>query len=360
MTDDDFCSGPTPTDTTLRLICGAWVSRAIHVALSLGIPDLLCDGPESSAALAAACGTHAPSLHRLLRALTVEGVFAMDSEGRFRLTPVGEILRSDAPGSLRDWALLMLGDVHGGAWGELLTAVQTGESAFKARYGKDLWAYCREHKAHGALFDRAMAGFTDTYVASVLTAFSFAGFRTIVDVGGGDGSLLVGILSAHHAARGVVFDLASVAERALRRVADAGLSDRCAVVSGDALTEVPAGGDAYVLSRVLHDWDDGAAIRLLGNCQAVLKGDGRVLVLERIVPAQPEDFLATPGPILSDTTLTDMNMMVMTTGRERTLPEYESLFAAAGLQLVRTVATATAMQVMELRRADSDPARVPS
>src|SRR5206468_610790 len=130
-------------DAMLRLICGAWVSRAIHVAVILGIPDLLRDGAASSAALAASCGAHTPSLHRLLRALTVEGVLAMDGEGRFRLTPAGATLRSDVPCSLRNWALLMLGDVHGGAWGGLLAAVQTGRSAFQARYGRDLWTYCR-------------------------------------------------------------------------------------------------------------------------------------------------------------------------------------------------------------------------
>jgi SAM-dependent methyltransferase len=345
----DTVPDPKPKDAMLRLICGAWVSRAIHVAVTLGLPDLLRDDARSSDALAAASGAHAPSLHRLLRALTVEGVFAMDDDGYFRLTEAGSLLRSDAPSSLRDWALLMLGDVHQGAWTKLLEAVQTGRSAFEARYGQDLWTYCCEHDAHGALFDRAMAGFTATYVASVLASFSFAPFRTIIDVGGGDGSLLIAILERHAATEGVVFELPSVTERTAQRIAAACLTARCTAVPGDALATVPEGGDAYLLSRVLHDWDDATAARLLRNCAKALSRDGRVLVLERIVPHQPEHYVS-PRPALSDTTLTDLNMMAMTPGRERTLPEWESLFATAGLVLSRVTPTRTAIFVMEAKK----------
>lgn len=347
--DADRANTP-PTESMIRMICGAWLSKAIHVVVVLGIPDLLRDGPKRSTDLAAATGTQAPFLHRVMRALAIEGIFATDDQDRFVLTSIGATLRSDAPGSLRDWALLMLGEVHQGAWGELLHSVRTGESAFPSRYGRDLWNYCGEHPAHAAMFDKAMAGFTETYIANVLMSFSFSGFRKIVDVGGGDGSLLIGILAVNPDARGVVFELPTAATRAEQRIVDAQLADRCSVMAGDAFIEVPSGGDAYILSRVLHDWDDDHSRRLLANCRRVLPAGGRLLVIERIIPVRPDEIAATRRTVLSDITLTDLNMMVMTSGRERTIAEYEGLFEQAGLRLVRVVPTRTAINVIELER----------
>ena len=340
-----------PTEAMLRLICGAWLSQAIHVVVTLGIPDLLRDGPKRSEELAAATGTHAPFLHRVMRALATEDIFLMDGQDRFALTPIGATLRSDAPGSLGDWALLMLGEVHQGAWDELLHSIRTGESAFPRRYGRDLWQYCSEHPAHAAMFDKAMAGFTKTYIANVLASFSFSGFRKIVDLGGGDGSLLIGILRVNADAQGVVFELPAAAKRAEQRIMDAQLTDRCVAMAGDALIEAPPGGDAYILSRVLHDWDDDHCRRLLANCRNVLPARGRVLVIERVMPVRPDEIAATRRPVLSDITLTDLNMMVMTSGRERTIAEYERLFEQAGLRLVRVIPTRTAVNVIELERA---------
>src|ERR1700737_2307429 len=186
-----------PTESMIRMICGAWLSKAISVVVTLGIPDLLRDGPRRSAELAAATRTNAPFLHRVMRALVIEGIFSTDDQDRFALTSIGWTLRSDAPGSLRDWTLLMLGEVHQGAWDGLLQSVRTGESAFLRRYGRDLWKYCSEHPVHAAMFDKAMAGFTETYIANVLASFSFSGFGKIVDVGGGEGSLPIGILAVN-------------------------------------------------------------------------------------------------------------------------------------------------------------------
>jgi O-methyltransferase domain len=350
MAHDGEHANTQVTESMIRLICGAWLSKAILVVVTLGIPDLLSDGPKQSAELAAATGTNAPYLHRLMRALAVEGVFSIDHRDRFALTALGATLRSDAHGSLRDWVLLMLGEVHQGAWDELLHSVRMGESAFSYRHSRDLWEYCRAHPVHAAMFDKAMAGFTETYIANVLMSFSFSGFRKIVDVGGGDGSLLIGILTGNPDAQGVVFELPAAAKRAQQRIVDAHLADRCVAMAGDALVEVPAGGDAYILSRVLHDWDDDHSCRFLTNCRNVLPLKGRLLVIERVVPVGPDQIASTPYAVLSDITLTDLNMMVMTSGRERTLAEYERLFEQVGLRLVRVHPTRTAMNIIESER----------
>jgi ubiquinone/menaquinone biosynthesis C-methylase UbiE len=340
-------SGDRVTDLAVRLIEGSWISQAINVVVSLGIPDLLRDGPRPSEELAAETGAHAQSLHRIMRALAGEGLFNFDDAGRFSLTPAGAVLRSDVPNSLHHWALLMLGEVHQGAWGELIHTARTGESAFRHRFGVDLWQYCAGHAEHARLFAAAMAGFTTTYVKDLLSSYSFAAFKRIVDVGGGDGSLLIEILQANHGIRGTVFDLPAVIARAEQRIHEAGLAARCVASGGDALVEVPRGGDAYILSRMIHDWDDYNAEKILVNCRRVLAAGGRILVIERAMPYGAKERASVPGSVLSDINMTDLNMMVMTSGRERTVGEYQSLFARAGLELIRVIPTRTAMNVLE-------------
>ncbi len=336
----------------VRLIEASWLSRAIHVFVSLDIPDLLSDGPKGSEELAQATGTRTQPLYRVLRALAAEGILAGDEQQRFSLTPLGATLRRNQAGSLHDWALLMLGKVHQDAWSDVMHSIRTGESAFEHRYRMDLWQYRAAQPEYANLFDAAMAGFTRTYIENLLKSYSFSELKRIVDVGGGNGSLLIGILQANPEAQGVVYDLPDVAQRAKQRIEEAGLQSRCVFTCGDALAEVPVGGDAYILSRVLHDWDDERACRILGNCRTVLTPHRRVLVIERAVPESLPGATSVRDDLLSDIHMTDLNMLVMTTGRERTLLEYERLFQKAGLALARLVRTETAINVMELQ-ADS-------
>jgi hypothetical protein len=193
-----------------------------------------------------------------------------------------------------------------------------------------------------------MAGFTATYIQNLLSSYSFARFKKTVDVGGGDGSLLIGILQANPEMQGIVFDLPQVVAWAEHRIDDAGLSDRCIASGGDAFVEVPRDGDAYILSRVIHDWDDDHAVKILVNCRSALAAGGRILVIERTMPNSGHERNFIPVSLLSDINLTDLNMMVMTSGRERTLNEYQNLFGQSGLNLIRVVPTHTAMSVMEL------------
>jgi hypothetical protein len=345
-TPDAAAPRMTTHATMLQLIAGFRISRILHVAARLGLADLLRETPSDSAALASVTGTHAPSLYRLMRALASIGVLAEDEEHRFSLTALGNSLRSDVPDSLREWAMLALGDEHFRAWGDLMHCVQTGDIAFDHVFGTDVWTYRAAHAEHAAIFDRAMAQLVKTYDASLVASYPFATIAKLVDVGGGDATLLIAILQANAATHGVLFDLPHVAERARERIAQAGLSDRCEVVAGDAFAAVPTGGDAYLLSRVIHDWDDGRAIAILDACRRAISNDGRVLLVERLMPAR-----VVVSHAAQSSSLSDLNMMVMNGGRERSEAEYRELLDRAGLALTRIVPIETGASVLEAQRA---------
>jgi hypothetical protein len=245
--------------------------------------------------------------------------------------------------------MLMLGPINQEAWNDLMHVARTGQSAFEHHFSMNLWHYCSKHLEYSELFDSAMAGFTMTYIEDLVNSYSFSPFEKLVDVGGGDGSLLIGILKAHPNVSGVVYDLPKVVDRAAYKIDQSGLTGRCQAVSGDAFADVPQDGDAYILSRVLHDWDDDRSCVILLNCRAAMREHGRILVIERVMPDFTRETLPSRDAVLSDICMTDLNMMVMTSGRERTLNEFLELCTRTGLELVRVVRTRTAMSVLELR-----------
>jgi O-methyltransferase domain/Dimerisation domain len=331
-----------PTAAILGVITGFRVSRAVYVAAKLGIADLLKNGPKSSEELARLTGTHPQSLYRVMRALASVGIFAEDEGGRFTLTPVGMTLQNDVPGSLRAWALLVLGDEHYQAWGDLLHTVQTGETSFPHVFGMGVFQYEAQHPDHAKIFDEAMANLVGVYNAAVLATYSFSSIEKIVDIGGGVGSLISAILQVNPNINGVLFDMPHVAEKAKRKIAEAGLSDRCEVVAGDAFKEVPGGGDAYILSRVVNSFENERAVVILQNCRRAITRTCKLLLVERVLPDQVEDSLEAQGPIMSD-----LNMMVMSGGRERTATEHRNLLAKAGFSLARIIPTQSEVSVIE-------------
>jgi len=244
-----------PPAVLYQLATGHYVSHAIYAAAKLGIADLLGTGPQRCDDLAKATGTHAPALRRVLRLLASAGVFAETEDGRFELTPVGSCLQS-GPGSFRPVALLFTSPGVRAAWGDLLHSVRTGEPALSHVFGVGSFEYFAQHPEEAAVFDEAMGAFTAMVAIAVAAAYDFSRFGTIIDVGGGEGALLAGILRANPALRGVVFDMPRVAEGANETIAAAGLGDRCEFVGGDFFEAVPGGGDAYILKHVIHDWDD--------------------------------------------------------------------------------------------------------
>jgi hypothetical protein len=327
----------SPQGEIARMLTGYWVSQALYVAARLGLADLVKGGPRTPADLAAATGTHPPSLYRLLRALASVGVFAEDAEGRFGQTPLSDCLRSDRPDGQRDLAL-MNGEEHYHCWGELFYSVQTGRTAFEHLYGKPVFAWLAEHPRAARIFDGAMVGVHGAETAAMLDAYDFGGFGTLVDVGGGNGSLLTATLKRHPRLRGILFDRPDAVERARPLLEAAGVADRCQAVGGDFFRAVPPGGDAYLLRHIIHDWDDDQSLTILKNCRAVMPPHGRLLLVESVIP---------PGNAPSFGKLLDLTMLVIPGGRERTEEEYRALYERAGFRLTRVVPTPHEVSVIE-------------
>lgn len=333
-----------PQATLLRLAYGAQAAQVIYVAAKLSLADQLKDGARSSADLAGAAGVDAVILRRVLRCLASLGVFVETAPDRFGLTEMGELLRSDRPDSLQPRAIWNT-DVMLPLWGSLLHTLRTGESGAEHVLGMPLYDYLTAHPDIGALFDRTMAGYARYRLAPVVVAYDFSRFGSIVDVGGGNGALLIEILRGYPRARGIVFDLPPVAERARQNIAAAGLSDRCIAVGGGALETVPAGGDAYVLSNFLIGMSDEEAIQILRHCRRGMSPGGRVLLIEWVVPTGDE--LASGSFKAWDTTSIDLTILSTGAGRVRTADEFQAVLHAAGLTTMEIVPTASSVSVIE-------------
>ena len=328
----------SPTQTLRRLVNGYQVTQTIHVAATLGIADLLRDGPLSSDELAARASAHPRSLHRVLRALASVGVLHEGDDGRFALTELGEGLRSDAVEPVGGWAAYVGRSAHFRGWGALLHAVRTGENAFRSVHGADVWEYRASHPEEGAVFDRAMTHTSRRANRELLEAYDFGRFERIVDVGGGHGAFLAAVLAARPAARGVLFDQPHVVADAGPVLEAVGVSDRCEVVAGSFFDTIPSGADAYLLKAIVHDWEDDDAARILRNVRAAIADTATLLVVERELGAANEN---------PDAKFSDLNMMVGPGGRERTRDELAALFAEAGFELQRVVPTAIGLNVFE-------------
>jgi DNA-binding transcriptional ArsR family regulator len=312
-----------------QLIRGTYVSQAISVMARLGVADVLADGPQEVAEIARRVGAHESALYRVLRALGDVGVVTELDDRSFALTPLGALLRSDVPGSLRGWATMVGMPFHRHSWTDLYETVRTGEPAFDRVYGTQFFDYLAEHPEDAAIFDTAMAVVSTREAASIIGAYDFGRLGTIVDVGGGRGGLLAAILSAHPHLRGVLFDTPTVVSGAHGELSRAGVSNRCRVVSGDFFDSVPEGGDAYLLSNVIHNWDDDQAVTILRTCRAAMADTACLLIAETVLPQGRQ-----PSPAK----LTDVQMLVLITGGcQRTEAEFRALLDRAGLRLVRIV-----------------------
>ena len=328
----------TPDATLGRLIVGFQVSQAIHVAATLGIADHLADGPRTSDELAAATNAHAGSLYRLLRALASVGVFSEDEGRRFSLTPMGALLQSDVPGSLRGWAMYVGRPYFQEAWGHLEHSIRTGDNAFQHVHGTDVWAYRAEHPDESAIFDFAMESLTGASNQALLDAYDFGRFETLVDVGGGNGTLLASLLREYPTMRGVLLDQPHVIANAPAVLERAGVADRCDIVGGSFFDEVPGGGDAYTLKSIIHDHEDEPAVAILGNCRRAMAADATLLLIERIVGPPNKDPRAK---------FSDLNMLVAPAGRERTLQEWDALLTRAGFRLTTATPSTSGLAVIE-------------
>ena len=327
---------PSPL-VLFQMATGYWVSQAIYVAAKLGIADLLKDGPQSCVALAAATGSDASSLFRLMRALSSVGVFSHVSRDCFALSRLAESLQTNAPASLRAM-VITVGEIHYQACGNLLHSIQTGSPAFNNAFGANLFDYLEQNVAAADAFNQGMTNASSMLAYAVLMAYDFAGISSIVDIGGGQGKLLEKILQFNPDIRGTVFDMASTIERANQQPGSNGRCRRCSYVAGDFFSSVPQGADAYVLASVIHDWDDNRAITILRNCRRAMTKNSKILLVEMIVPEAAS---------ASFSKLIDLNMLVMNGGRERTTAEFCALLNAADYKLTRIVPTMAPQSVIE-------------
>jgi O-methyltransferase domain/Dimerisation domain len=320
-----------------QMIDGYWVTQIIYVAARLGIADLLDDRPRPIDVLAKSTGTHEPSLYRLMRALTGLGVFSQTENGEYENTALGCCLVTGSPGALRTRAILS-GEVWYQGWGRLLESIQTGETAFDRLFGQPLFEYLTANAEAAATFNEMMASSTEAAARAVSAAYDFSWANVIVDVGGGTGAFLATILEANPQARGILFDRQDVATAAGALLARSGVADRCEVVEGNFFDAVPSGGDAYILSWIIHDWDDDRSIAILKNCRRAIARESRVLVMELVIPAGNEASLSK---------LYDIHMLALTGGRERREDEYQELLAAADLRLTRVIPTGVSRSIIE-------------
>ncbi|KUL38709.1 methyltransferase [Streptomyces sp. NRRL F-4489] len=314
----------------VTLAYGAMATHTVAAALRLGVFDRIGDGRATADELADRCAARPGELARLLRALTGLGLLTEPEPGRFALTPAGAQARSDAPGSLHAVLQLFSDPMMLRAWERLDDSVRTGEPAFDTVHGTDFFGYLAERPALSERFNAAMSQGSAHTAELLPAAYPFDRFRTVADIGGGDGTLLAGILRAHPGLRGILFDRPEGLAQAGPRLARDGLADRCALVTGDFFATAPEGADAYLLKSVIHDWNDERCARILGHIRRVVPDDGRLLILEPVLPER-----TGPGDD-AISYLSDLNMLVNVGGRERTRDDFARLCEAAGFA-VRSV-----------------------
>jgi SAM-dependent methyltransferase len=319
------------------MIMGFRVTQLLHVAAKLNVADHLAAAPQSAEQLATKTGADPPSLGRIMRALTSIAILT-ETDGFFALTAIGHLLRRDVPGSLNGVAVLYGEEWLWSVYGRMLHSVQTGEAAFAGVHGMPFYEFLDTHPAPAMQFQAAMSAFSRLEAAAIAAAYDFAGCSTVVDVGGGNGTLLAGLLNAYPSLRGVVFDQPAVVADAEHVFTDAGVSGRARWIGGDFFSELPSDGDVYLLKSVLHNWPDRDARRILECCRRAMAPGTRLLVAERVVPADA-------GP--SEAKLFDINMLVVVGGRERTEAEYRRLLELSGFTGMRVLETKSPISLIE-------------
>jgi len=332
---------PPPFAIALQMLTGMWVSQVMSAVAQLGVPDLIAAGTRSAGHLAEECSADENALRRLLRAAATIGLVVETVPNEFALTPVGETLRANVPGSLRDFVIAETAPGHWLPWGRLVDAVRRSGSMAKKTMGIEPWEYYATNVEEGRCFARGMSNLSAIASEAVAHVYDPGDVHRVVDVGGSEGVLLRGILRRAPNARGVLFDRADVIEGARRAVAESGMAGRIELASGDFFTDVPRGGDLYLLKSILHDWPDDKCEEIVKSVHRAAAEGSRLVVVEGLLPDTPQ-----PSPV----TLMDMNMLVMLGGRERTAGEYTALLQRCGYEVARVIPTGGMFSVIEALR----------
>jgi len=334
---------PLPPDAyLLQLAFGPMVAQALYVAAKLGLADHLAEKPLPISELASRTNVHEGALYRLLRSLVSFGVFAETDPKVFALTPYAEPLRSDVVNSMRNGVVFMGEEWHWRVWNNLLYSVQTGKPAWGYMHGAEVFDYFAANSEQAEIFNRAMTDGSIGVAPAIVESYDFSGCKMLVDIAGGHGYLLAQILKAFPGVNGTLFDVAAVINGAGALLEKEGVAARVEKVAGDFFAAVPGGADAYMMKHIIHDWDDQRAIQILNCIHAAMADDGKVLIIETVVPAGNEPHYSK---------VLDLEMLVSPGGVERTAEEYRELLAAAGLRLTRIIPTPSPYSIVEAVKA---------
>ena len=326
-----------PNAVLIQIASGAMLTQAIGVAAKLGIADLIKDGGTNVDELAKATGADARSLFRVLRSLASVGVFRESAPRTFENTPMSVLLRSETPDSLKNFAIFMAEPWHYNVWGNMMHSVMTGETAWKATHGREVFDWFEQNPEAAENFNKTMTEMSTSVAPVVVEAYDFSGIDTLADIAGGHGYLLAQILKANPNLKGILFDVESVIAGADDMLETHGVANRVEKVSGDFFKEVPS-ADAYIMKHIIHDWDDERSVQILKSIHAAMKGDGKLLVVEMVVPPENDPHYSK---------ILDLEMLTSPGGIERTEDEYRALFAQAGFRLSRTVPTRSPFSIIE-------------
>ena len=327
-----------PHVQVIQMGTACWVSQLISTAASIGLADHLADGPRSAVELAGTTGSNPRALHRFMRTLASFGILTQGEGDKFSLTPLGEALKSNAPGSARSTILTMAGPWMWKAWGEFQYSLETGKTAMEKVFGMPIFDYLAQNPHEAAQFSEAMIGIHGAEPPAVAEAYDFSAFGSIVDVGGATGNMLAHILVRHPQPKGILFDRPHVVTEAPALLRARGVDRRVSIQQGDFFETVPAGGDAYILSHIIHDWNEGQCLTILGNCRTAMKPGAKLLIVEFVLPEGNTPHFGK---------LADMVMLAIPGGEERTAAEYGTLLAAAGLKMTRVIPTASDVSIVE-------------
>jgi hypothetical protein len=331
-----------PVQQVFQLATGYVISTALQLAVEVGVADRLVAGPLSVRELAQATSTNEDALYRVLRLLASVGVFNEIAPRRFALTPAADILRADAPHSIRPLVLFITDPFHLRVYADAIHSLRTGKPAGEKTVGMPVFEYFAQNPAYSEIFNNAMTTLSAAIVPAALEAYDFGDIGVLVDVAGGHGQVLTSILRQYPKMRGILMDVDHVIAGAQARIAAAGVADRCQTVAGDFFKAVPAGGDAYVMKHIIHDWDDERAAAILRNIHTAMgQTRGRVILLEGVIASANEPSL---GKVM------DIEMLLLPGGRERTAEEFRALFDRAGFDLTRIVPTKSPVSVIEARK----------
>jgi precorrin-6B methylase 2 len=330
-------NGISPAMLLREMLTGYWTSQSIYAIAKLGVADLLRSGPQSSEQLAGSLLVNKSALYRMMHTLSSYGLFAEDDKHNFALTPLGSLLQTDVPGSMRAMAVWN-GELSYRAWGAVLHSLETGQPALRHALGMKLFEYLSQHPESRQVFDEAMTGLALQVSQAVVTAYDFSGVKRVVDVGGGQGTLAATILLAHDDMKAIVFDLPDAVESARKQIKLMGLESRCEIVGGDFFEHIPPGGDCYLMASVIHDWDDEHSLRILKQCRRAMDQGARLLLVDCVITDSAEPQFAK---------LLDLQMLVVTGGLERTEARFRELLAAAQFRVTKIIRTAVPESIVE-------------